>query len=133
VLLVGQVLLELVNRIYLSKEMFLRLKSIISARSSSESAGSPGFESVNVDDLDDLDFDRMSWNNRPVRGELLGTLDMSLGNATTTEKFECPRPSQSQSRGENLVVEFRCVRVDCQVSFSQIGEVRPSMGERFVC
>ncbi|KAF5352093.1 hypothetical protein D9758_009382 [Tetrapyrgos nigripes] len=78
--------------------------------------GSPGT-------VDNLDFDNVSWNNRPVRGELLGTMDLKndLVNATT-ENFACP------SQDKHLVVEFRCVRVDCQVSFSQIKDVHPNMG-----
>jgi hypothetical protein len=74
--------------------------------------------------VDDLDFNYVSWNNRPVRGELLGTLDLKNGLANvTTEKFGCP------SKDRHLVVEFRCVRVDCQVSFSQIKNVHPNMGK----
>ncbi|KAF5364828.1 hypothetical protein D9758_009360 [Tetrapyrgos nigripes] len=82
-------------------------------------------ESVGQSDLDNLDFDTMSWNNRPVRGELLGTLDLQSGQGllnATTEKFACPR------RNKHLVVELRCIRVDCQVSFSRIMDVHPSMG-----
>ncbi|KAF5364809.1 hypothetical protein D9758_009351 [Tetrapyrgos nigripes] len=79
--------------------------------------------SIIHDSAFDLDFDAVSWGTRPVRGELLGTLDLksSLANATT-EKFRCP------SQDKFLVVEFRCVRVDCQVSFSQIKDVHPNMG-----
>jgi hypothetical protein len=77
--------------------------------------GSPGSP-------DDLDFDTMSWNNRPVRGELLGTLDLQNGlENATTETFRCPSD-------KHLVVELSCVRVDCQVSFSQIKDVHPNMG-----
>jgi len=74
--------------------------------------------------LDDLDFDSLSWRNRPVRGELLGTLNLQQGllNATTVE-FGCPTESK------NLVVEFRCVRVDCHVSFAQIKGLNPKMGK----
>ncbi|THU98607.1 hypothetical protein K435DRAFT_964836 [Dendrothele bispora CBS 962.96] len=74
--------------------------------------------------MDSFDFDSISWNTRPVRGELLGTLDLKGGlilNATTV-KFGCPTDSKS------LVVELRCVRVDCHVDFAQIEEVRPRMG-----
>ncbi|KZO93325.1 hypothetical protein CALVIDRAFT_529525 [Calocera viscosa TUFC12733] len=71
--------------------------------------------------LEEMDYDDISYNTLPVRGELLGTLDLtSTPNATTVE-FACPAMS------ENLVVELRCQRVACHIAFMQI-DMNPKFG-----
>lgn len=64
--------------------------------------------------LDELDYDTISYSTLPVRGELLGVLDINAKPNSTTVEFACP------SDAESLVVELRCQRVACHVSFRQI-------------
>ena len=63
---------------------------------------------------EDIDFDALSWNTRPVRGELLGTLDLTTRPNATTAEFVCPTDA------DTLTVEFRCLRVACHVRFKQV-------------
>jgi hypothetical protein len=67
----------------------------------------------------DIDFDDVSWSTRPIRGELLGTLD--IRRMARTVEFECP------SDADMMVVELRCLRVDCHVRFKQVHMV-PKIG-----
>jgi hypothetical protein len=69
----------------------------------------------------DIDYDSLSWNTRPVRGELLGTLDLTARPNSTTVEFVCPTDT------DTLAVEFRCLRVACHVRFKQVHMV-PKMG-----
>ena len=71
--------------------------------------------------MDELDYDTLSYSNLPVRGELLGALDLATGLNSTTVDFACPREAES------LVVEMRCQRVACHVSFKQI-DMAPRFG-----
>lgn len=71
--------------------------------------------------IDELDYDTLSCSNLPVRGELLGVLDLTAKPNSTTVDFACPRETDS------LIVEMRCQRVACHVSFMQI-EVAPTFG-----
>jgi len=71
--------------------------------------------------LADLDFDTLSWDTRPVRGELLGTLDLTARPNATTVDFACP------PEAEGLTVELRCLRVACHVRFMQVPFV-PKIG-----
>lgn len=64
--------------------------------------------------MDELDYDTLSYSTLPVRGELLGVLELTAKPNCTTVEFACPSGSAS------LVVEMRCQRVACHVSFMQI-------------
>lgn len=75
--------------------------------------------------IHELDFDTLSYSTLPVRGELLGVLDLTAKPNSTTVEFACP------SRAESLVVEMRCQRVACHVSFKQIDMV-PRFGFELV-
>lgn len=83
---------------------------------------SPSFSNLTLDEVD-LDFDNLSWNTRPVTGELLGTLDLTARPNATTVEFNCPQGS--------LTVEFRCLRVACYAQFMQVRFV-PKMGLELV-
>lgn len=89
---------------------------------SSATAGgvSPGTGSIET-----VDYDTISYSTLPVRGELLGVLDLTSKPNSTTVKFACPRDSES------LVVEMRCQRVACHVSFKQI-DMMPRFGFELV-
>lgn len=71
--------------------------------------------------MDELEYDILSYSTLPVRGELLGVLDLTSKPNSTTVEFACP------SEVENLVVEMRCQRVACHVSFMQV-EMVPRFG-----
>lgn len=71
--------------------------------------------------MDELDYDTLSYSTLPVRGELLGVLNLSEESNSTTAEFACP------SGTDSLVVEMRCQRVACHVSFLQI-DLTPSFG-----
>lgn len=75
--------------------------------------------------MDELDYDALSYSTLPVRGELLGVLDFTAKPNSTTVEFACP------SGEENLVVEIRCQRVACHVSFMQL-HIAPSFGIELV-
>lgn len=75
--------------------------------------------------IDELDYDTLSYSNLPVRGELLGVLDLTAKPNSTTMEFACP------SEAESLVVEMRCQRVACHVSFMQI-DMAPRFGFELV-
>ncbi|KAJ6187075.1 hypothetical protein N7519_001983 [Penicillium mononematosum] len=75
--------------------------------------------------MDELDFDTVSYSTLPVRGELLGVLDLTAKPNSTTLEFGCP------SAAESLVVEMRCQRVACHVEFMQI-DIAPSFGFELV-
>jgi hypothetical protein len=64
--------------------------------------------------IDELNYDALSYSNLPVRGELLGVLDLTETLNSTTVEFACP------TNVETLTVEMRCQRVACHVSFMQI-------------
>ncbi|KAI0060042.1 hypothetical protein BV25DRAFT_1766136, partial [Artomyces pyxidatus] len=53
-----------------------------------------------------IDFDTLSWNTRPIQGELLGTLDLTKRPNSTTVEFACPSE-------DTLTVELRCLRTAC--------------------
>lgn len=67
--------------------------------------------------MDELDYDTLSYSTLPVRGELLGVLDLTTEPNSTTVEFACPREADS------LMVEMRCLRVACHVSFMQTNTV----------
>ncbi|KAM3517702.1 hypothetical protein MY4038_010264 [Beauveria bassiana] len=71
--------------------------------------------------MDELDYDTLSYSTLPVHGELLGVLNLSEKPNNTTAEFACP------SGTESLVVEIRCQRVACHLSFMQI-DLTPSFG-----
>ncbi|KAH6629542.1 hypothetical protein C7974DRAFT_394693 [Boeremia exigua] len=71
--------------------------------------------------MEELDYDTLSYSNLPVRGELLGVLDLTAKPNSTTVDFACPTGVDS------LTVELRCQRVACHVSFMQI-DMAPSFG-----
>lgn len=73
--------------------------------------------------MNELDYDALSYSTLPVRGELLGVLDFTAKPNSTTVEFACP----SEEEEESLVVELRCQRVACHVSFLQI-HLEPSFG-----
>lgn len=75
--------------------------------------------------IDELDYDNLSYLNIPVRGELLGVLDLTAKANSTTVDFVCP------TGAENLVVELRCQRVACHVSFMQV-DIAPRFGFELV-
>lgn len=75
--------------------------------------------------MDGLDYDTLSYSTLPVRGELLGVLDLTAKPNSTTVEFACP------SGAESLVVEMRCQRVACHVSFMQI-DMAPRFGFELV-
>ena len=75
--------------------------------------------------MNELDYDTLSYSNLPVRGELLGVLDLTAKPNSTTLEFACP------SGAESLVVEMRCQRVACHVSFMQI-DMAPRFGFELV-
>lgn len=75
--------------------------------------------------MDELDYDTLSYSALPVRGELLGVLDLTAQPNSTTVEFACP------SDAESLVVEMRCQRVACHVSFKQI-DMLPGFGFELV-
>lgn len=64
--------------------------------------------------LNELDYDTVSYSTLPIRGELLGVLNINTKPNSTTVEFACP------SDAESLVVELSCQRVACHVSFKQI-------------
>jgi len=80
---------------------------------------------VSSSSMDDLDYDTLSYSTLPVRGELLGVLDLTARPNSTTVEFACP------SGAESLVVELRCQRVACHVSFMQI-DIAPRCGVELV-
>ena len=71
--------------------------------------------------MNELDYDTLSYTTMPVRGELLGVLDITAKPNSTTVEFACP------SEENYLVVELRCQRVACHVSFMQV-EFIPRFG-----
>ncbi|TDZ36766.1 hypothetical protein C8035_v008781 [Colletotrichum spinosum] len=71
--------------------------------------------------MDELDYDTISYSTLPVRGELLGVLDITARPNSTTVEFACP------SGAKSLVVEMRCQRVGCHVSFMQL-DLLPRFG-----
>ena len=71
--------------------------------------------------MNELDYDTLSYATMPVRGELLGVLDITAKPNSTTVEFACP------SEEDHLVVELRCQRVACHVSFMQV-EFVPRFG-----
>lgn len=71
--------------------------------------------------MDELDYDNLSYSTLPVRGELLGVLDLTAKPNSTTLEFACP------SEADKLMVEMRCQRVACHVSFMQI-DMAPRFG-----
>lgn len=73
--------------------------------------------------MNELDYDALSYSTLPIRGELLGVLDFTAKPNSTTVEFACP----SEEKEESLVVELRCQRVACHVSFLQI-HLEPSFG-----
>jgi hypothetical protein len=75
--------------------------------------------------IEELDYDTLSYSTLPVRGELLGVLDLTLRPNSTTLEFACP------SDVESLTVELRCQRVGCHVSFMQI-DMAPRVGFELV-
>ncbi|KAJ4369104.1 hypothetical protein N0V83_006188 [Neocucurbitaria cava] len=75
--------------------------------------------------MDELDYDTLSYSTLPVRGELLGVLDLTAEPNSTTLEFVCP------SEAESLTVEMRCQRVACHVSFMQI-DMAPRFGFELV-
>ena len=75
--------------------------------------------------MDELDDDNLSYSTLPVRGELLSVLDLTAKPNSTTMEFACP------SKAEKLVVEMRCQRVACHVSFMQI-DMAPRFGFELV-
>lgn len=75
--------------------------------------------------VDEVDYDAMSYSTLPVRGELLGVLDITAKPNSTTVEFACP------TQEESLTVELRCQRVACHVSFMQI-DITPSFGFELV-
>jgi len=86
----------------------------------------PSATSITVSSsMDELDYDTLSYSTLPVRGELLGVLDLTARPNSTTVEFACP------SGADSLVVEMRCQRVACHVSFMQI-RMQPSFGFELV-
>ena len=85
----------------------------------------PSAASSTVSSMDELDYDTLSYSTLPVRGELLGVLDLTAKPNSTTLDFACP------SEAENLTVEMRCQRAACHVSFMQI-DMAPSFGFELV-
>ncbi|KAF2785703.1 hypothetical protein K505DRAFT_330838 [Melanomma pulvis-pyrius CBS 109.77] len=75
--------------------------------------------------MDELDYDTLSYSTLPVRGELLGVLDLTAKPNSTTLEFACP------SEADSLTVEMRCQRVACHVSFKQ-NDMAPSFGFELV-
>lgn len=75
--------------------------------------------------MDELDYDTLSYSTLPVRGELLGVLDLTAEPNSTTVEFVCP------SEAESLVVEMRCQRVACHASFMQV-DIAPRFGFELV-
>ncbi|RLL95009.1 hypothetical protein CFD26_101262 [Aspergillus turcosus] len=75
--------------------------------------------------MDEIDYDALSYATLPVRGELLGVLDLTAKPNSTTLQFACP------SGVESLVVEMRCQRVACHVRFMQI-DIVPRFGFELV-
>jgi hypothetical protein len=75
--------------------------------------------------IDELSYDILSYSTFPVRGELLGVLDLTSKPNSTTVEFACP------SKAKNLIVEMKCQRVACHVSFMQI-EMAPGFGFELV-
>ena len=82
----------------------------------SKTSTAAGFSS-----LGKLDYDALSYSSLPVRGELLGVLDITAKPNSTTVEFACP------SDVDSLVVELRCQRVACHVSFAQM-DTAPRFG-----
>lgn len=74
-------------------------------------------DAVSSSSMDRLDFDNLSYSTLPLRGELLGVLDLTAKPNSTTVDFACP------SETETLTVEMRCQRVACHVNFMQIDMV----------
>ncbi|KAI0258113.1 hypothetical protein BC834DRAFT_836447 [Gloeopeniophorella convolvens] len=68
----------------------------------------------------DLDFDTLSWNTRPVSGELLGVVDFTAWPNSTTEEFACPQE-------DTLTVEMRCPKAGCLARYMHVGFL-PKMG-----
>lgn len=75
--------------------------------------------------MDGLDYDTISYSTLPARGELLGVLDLTAKPNSTTVEFACP------SDAEHLVVELRCQRVACHVSYMQL-DMAPRFGFELV-
>jgi hypothetical protein len=75
---------------------------------------SPGTPGIVSPSSEELDFDSLSYSTLPVPGELLGVLDFTADPNSTTVEFACP------GKEESLVVELRCQRVACHISFLQL-------------
>lgn len=75
--------------------------------------------------LPKLDLDTMSWSDRPIRGELLGTLNLNSTPNATTVDFACPFSDMV------LIVELRCLIPRCYVKFNQIPAI-PAYGFELV-
>lgn len=71
--------------------------------------------------LNEIDYDALSYSTLPIRGELLGVLDLTARPNSTTVEFACP------SDADSLTVELRCQRVGCHVSFLHI-DMAPRVG-----
>ncbi|CBY00127.1 hypothetical protein LEMA_P077160.1 [Plenodomus lingam JN3] len=71
--------------------------------------------------IEELDYDSLAYSTIPVRGELLGVLDITAKPNSTTVEFACP------SEAKTLTVELRCQRVACHVSFMQL-DMAPRVG-----
>jgi hypothetical protein len=68
--------------------------------------------------MNKLDYDTLSYSTLPVRGELLGVLDLTAKPYSMTVEFACPQ----ENGGDTLTVEMRCQRVACHASFLQIDQ-----------
>ncbi|KAK8149800.1 hypothetical protein G3M48_005553 [Beauveria asiatica] len=75
--------------------------------------------------MDEVDYDTLSYSTLPVRGELLGVLDLTHTPNSTTREFACP------SGEKGLVVELKCQRVGCHASFMQV-DMAPIFGFELV-
>lgn len=50
--------------------------------------------------MDELDYDTLSYSTLPVRGELLGVLELTAKPNCTTVEFACPSGAESSSGDE---------------------------------
>lgn len=63
----------------------------------------------------------VTWNNKPPRGPLLGTVSAAFGTNTTTGPFRC-------MQGYPIMVELVCASPGCRVEFKE-EDFLPRLGQ----
>ena len=67
--------------------------------------------------LDELDYDDLSYSTLPVRGELLGVLDLTAKPNSTKLEFACPSEAEKFDGGDEVPVRG----VSCELHANRHG------------